>query len=257
MGYVQLGELQMFYESAGEGSPLVLLHGAFGGAQIFEAQIATFSARYRVFVPEQRGRARTPDQPGPISYQTLTDDVVAFIESVVGGSTHIVGASDGGIVGVMLAIQRPDLVSRLVVIGANFHRDGLMPGAAWSSLGPDDDAWKTARQRYADSSPDGPDHWPVVFGKLQRMWREEPTLTTDDLSRIGAPVLVMVGDDDAITFEHTVAMYEAIPEAQLAVIPGASHVPFLEKPALVDQVILGFLEESAPPVTLMPMRRRP
>jgi len=119
-----------------------------------------------VFVPEQRGRGRTPDVDGPISYQILTDDVVGFIEQVIEKPSHLVGFSDGGVVGLLVAMQRPDLLKRLVTVGANFHRDGLIGAEVWTSASPDDADWAGPRQRYAEVSPDGPDHFPVVFGKL-------------------------------------------------------------------------------------------
>lgn len=212
--------------------------------------------QYRVFAVEQRGRGRTPDADGPISYQLLTEDAAAFIERMIGGPAHVVAASDGGIVGLLLAMQRPELVARLVVIGANFHRDGLIAGSGWSDASPADPAWEMPRRRYAELSPDGPEHWPVVFAKLARMWREEPNLTPEDLAHIGAPVLVMSGDDDAVALPHTVTLYESLAQAQLAVVPGTSHAVFVEKPELVNRLILDFLAEREPPSTLLPIRRR-
>jgi pimeloyl-ACP methyl ester carboxylesterase len=111
------------------------------------------------------------------------------------------------------------------------------------------------RSMYDSASPDGPEHWPVVFDKVIRMWTEEPTLTVKDLSSIQAPALVLVGDDDMPTLSHTVEMYESLPRGQLAVVPGSSHAVPMEKPALVNQLILEFLQ-GGEPQTLMPMRRR-
>jgi pimeloyl-ACP methyl ester carboxylesterase len=235
---------------------VLLLHGGLGGIFSWQAQIPALAAEYRVFAVEQRGRGRTPDAEGPISYELLTDDAAAFIERVAGGPAHVVGASDGGIVGLLLALRRPELVRRLVTIGANFHRDGLMPDSGWADASADDPAWEMPRQRYAALSPDGPDHWPVVFAKLTRMWNEEPTLTQSELAAIVLPVLVMSSDDDAVALSHTATLYEALPNGQLAVVPGTSHAVFVEKPQLVNRLILDFLAELEPPSTLLPIRRR-
>jgi pimeloyl-ACP methyl ester carboxylesterase len=247
----------MYYEVTGEGEPLVLLHGALGGAQVWGGQVAGFSSLYQVFAPEQRGRSHSPDVEGPISYQMLADDTIAFLEQVVGKAAFVVGASDGGVIGLLIAMQRPDFLRKLVVMGANFHRDGIVPAAAamWIEGSPDDDEWAGPREHYGKVSPDGPDHFPIVFEKLRRMWREEPTLSVEDVAAISLPVLVMVGDDDVVSWEHTTALYEALPRGQLAVVPGASHALFIEKAELVNRLILDFLTEEGDPNTIVPMRR--
>jgi pimeloyl-ACP methyl ester carboxylesterase len=108
---------------------------------------------------------------------------------------------------------------------------------------------------YISRSPDGAAHLDAVMEKSFRMFRSEPTLTTADLAKIGRPVLVVVGDDDIVSLPHTVSLYEALPDGQLAVVPGASHGLPLEQPGTVDRLVLDFLAESAPPRTLMPVRR--
>jgi pimeloyl-ACP methyl ester carboxylesterase len=234
----------------------LLLHGGFGGVHVFGGQVPAFAQRYRVLVPEQRGRGHTPDAEGPISYQLLADDIIAFLEAEVGEPVLLVGVSDGGIVGLLVATQRPELLAKLVTVGANFHGDGLLSSALWTDASPDDEAWTAPRQRYAAVSPDGLAHFPVVFAKLQHMWRDgQPTLSTGDLARIPVPVLVLVGDDDIIDHAHTVTMYEAILGGQLAVIPGASHAVFMEKPELLNRIVLDFLAEQGSPETLLPVRR--
>ncbi len=254
--YADVNGVHMYYETSGHGDPLVLLHGGFGGVHLFGAQVPAFAQRYRVLVPEQRGRGHTPDVEGPISYQVLADDIIAFLEHDVGGPVHFVGVSDGGIVGLLVATQRPELLAKLVTIGANFNAGGLLSASLWTDASPDDDAWAMPRQRYAHVSPDGADHFPVVFAKLQRMWRDgQPTLESSDLARIPIPVLVVVGDDDVIDHAHTVAMYEAIPRGQLAVIPGASHAVFIEKPELLNRIVVDFLAEQSDPATMLPIRR--
>lgn len=253
--YADVNGVHTYYEASGDGEPVVLLHGGFGGTHLFGALVPAFAEHYRVFVVEQRGRGRTADVDGPISYQVLADDMVGFIEQVLGEPSHLVGFSDGGIVGLLVAMQHADLLKRLVTVGANFHREGLIGAELWTAASPDDKDWTGPRQRYAEVSPDGPDHFPIVFAKLQRMWREEPTLSEDEVTRISIPVLVVAGDDDVIRHQHTVALYEALPHGQLAVIPGASHAVFMEKPSLLTRIVLDFLAEEGDPQTILPVRR--
>lgn len=254
--HADVNGVHMYYEVSGTGSPMILLHGGFGGAHVFGAQVPAFAASHGVFVPEMRGRGHTADVAGPITYQLLTDDVVAFLEVVIGEPAHVVGVSDGGIVGLLLALRQPDLVDRLVVVGSNFHPDGLMAADMWTQGSPDDDAWAGPRDHYGKVSPDGSDHFPVVFAKMQEMWRHgQPTLTTAEISGVASPVLVVAGDDDVIDHHHTVDLYEALPHGQLAIIPGASHGVFLEKPDLLNRIVLDFLAQSGDPETMLPVRR--
>jgi pimeloyl-ACP methyl ester carboxylesterase len=110
------------------------------------------------------------------------------------------------------------------------------------------------RAMYEAASPDGPDHWPVVVGKLLDMFRREPNISTDDLARVRAPTLVMVGDDDIMSLEHTIALYRSVPGAELAVVPGTSHALLMEKPAIANGIILDFLDLEPVP-TMLPVRR--
>jgi pimeloyl-ACP methyl ester carboxylesterase len=97
------------------------------------------------------------------------------------------------------------------------------------------------RALYESLSPDGPQHFGVVLEKLKEMWLNGPTLTPADLARIAAPMLILVGDADVPTWEHTIELYRSVPNAQLCVVPGASHAVLLEKPAVVNAAILDFL----------------
>jgi pimeloyl-ACP methyl ester carboxylesterase len=249
-GYVQLGAVRTWYEERGQGEPLVLLHGGMGDAADFAANIDALAARFRVLVPERRGHGHTADVDGPITYELMAQDTIAFLEVVVGGPAHLVGHSDGANVALLVARRRPGLARRLVSISGNFHHDGLIPGVIDA-----DEAAESAATAYGEVSPDGPDHLPVVTGKLARMWAQEPTLTPGELRDITTSTLVMAGDDDAVTLEHTVALYRGLANAELAVVPGTSHLLVVEKPALCNTILVDFLTARVVP-TLLPIRRR-
>jgi pimeloyl-ACP methyl ester carboxylesterase len=120
---------------------------------------------------------------------------------------------------------------------------------AWAAEPPEE-----LRMCYDPYSPDGPGHFPVVFAKMMRLWREEPALDLAELAKIEAPTLVMQGDDDVVTVEHSAAVVRAVADAQPAVVPGASHALPLERPDLVNRLILEFLAAERPP-SLMPLSR--
>jgi pimeloyl-ACP methyl ester carboxylesterase len=216
-------------------------------------QTPALAEAHKVFLMDRRGHGRTPDTDAPFSYDDMAAETVDFLEQVVGSPAALVGWSDGGIVALHLSLGRPDLVRRQVLIGTNFHYDGLVPAF---DMGDDPDAEHVAmfKALYEAVAVD-PSHWPVFFTKTMAMWREQPTLTVEDIARIPVPTLVLAGDDEPIRLDHTAALYEALPEGQLAIVPGTSHVLTLEKPDLVNRLLLEFLAETGPPATMVPIRR--
>ncbi|MFI5666469.1 alpha/beta fold hydrolase [Streptomyces sp. NPDC051704] len=254
--YVELPGVRTWYEAEGSGDPLLLMHGGFCTNETWGAQRADLAAAYRVFLPERRAHGHTPDVEGPMSYGAMADDMVDFLEAVVRAPTHLVGWSDGGIVALLMASARPDLVRKVVVIGANFRpaEEAFADPAMLDAMTPGSDDLEFFRAMYEPVTPDGVGHWPVVAAKMLDMWRGQPTMTPADLARITAPTLVMTGDDDMMTLEHTIALYRGIAGSQLAIVPGASHLAPLEKPDLVNRLILDHLRLDAPE-TMMPIRR--
>jgi pimeloyl-ACP methyl ester carboxylesterase len=235
--YVQLGVVRTYDEEDGEGEPLVMLHPGHADSRAFEPNLPGLARRFRVYRPDRRGHGRTPDVDGPISYELMARDTIAFIERVVGGPAYVVGHSDGAPVGLLVALRRPDLVRRLVFAAGVFHHDGWIPGA----IELDEETNAFFVDYYGAVSPDGPEHFPVVAEKLHRMHVEEPALTPADLARIPTLTLVMVAESDEMPLEHTLRLYDGLPDAQLAVVPGTGHGLLAEKPELCNAIIVDFL----------------
>jgi pimeloyl-ACP methyl ester carboxylesterase len=171
----------------------------------------------------------------------MAKDTIAFLEEVIGGPAHVVGHSDGAPVALIAALRRPDLIRRLVFASGVFRHDGWAPGA----IDLDDETTAFFTAYHGAVSPDGPEHFPVIAEKLHRMHSEEPTLTVADLAGYPGPSLVMVGDDDdEIPMEHTLALREGLPRAQLAVVPGTGHGLLADKPELCNRLIVEFLTED-------------
>jgi pimeloyl-ACP methyl ester carboxylesterase len=250
-GYAQLPSVRTWYDERGEGEPLVLLHGGAVDARFFEENIDALADEFHVFTPERRGHGHTPDVAGPITYELMAQDTIEFLEAVVDGPAHMVGHSDGAVVALLVALHRPDLARRLVLISGDFHREGLVPGADQIDV---DEVVEGFGAAYGEVSPDGEDHYPVVVEKIAQMALKEPTLTAADLSGVTSRTLVMVGDDDIITLEHTLALYRGIAHSELAVVPGTSHFLIQEKPALCNTIIVDFLTTEPVP-TVAPIRR--
>jgi pimeloyl-ACP methyl ester carboxylesterase len=238
--YVDLRGVRTWYDGHGSGEPLVLLHGGVSDARFFDQNIGTLAERLRVFAPDRRGHGRTPDVEGSFTFEAMTEDTIAFVEDVVGGPAHLVGHSNGAFVALLVALSRPELVNRLVMISGGFHRDGLVPiarefdvDAVVEALGPS----------YGEVSPDGEEHFRVVAEKAAELESKEPALDVKELGRVEARTLLMFGDDDLVTMEHVNATYAGIPGSELAIVPGTSHFLLQEKPELCNRIIVEFLTQ--------------
>ncbi len=244
-------------ETRGAGEQtILLLHGGFSNSdELLDTIGPALGERYRLVAFDRRGHGYTADTDEPFHYEDMADQVIAVLETVIGGPAALVGWSDGGIAALLAARRRPELVTRQVLIGTNFHHDGLGD----MGLGGEDAAESPFVQliaaEYAKRSPDGIEHFGAIAEKTVTLFATEPSLAAEDLTGIAVPTLVLVGDDDLVLPEHTQALYQHLPEAQLAVVPGASHMVPVERPAEVVGLVLDFLERPVPPQTLMPFRR--
>src|SRR3954470_4130755 len=164
--YVQLGDVETWYDEHGSGEPLVLLHGGLVDARFFAPNLGALAERFHVYTPERRGHGHTPDVDGPITYRLMADDTIAFLEAVVGGPADLVGHSDGAFVAMLVAILRPDLVRRLVMISGGFDKSG----EAIPDMGFDvDQVVGFLGKSYGEVSPDGEAHFPVVVAKIAEL----------------------------------------------------------------------------------------
>jgi pimeloyl-ACP methyl ester carboxylesterase len=244
--YVDAGGLRTYYEVSGEGEPLLLLHGGFCAVETFDGLTPLLAERYRVYLPERRGHGRTPDPGGPITFGNMAEDTIAFVDAIGLPSAHVVGWSDGAVVALSVALQRPDLVRTLVLIGTAVNLDGLAAEARdqlASGLTPEI-LPPFLRDLYANVSPDGPDHFDVVFEKLTATWKVEPSFELDELAKLTIPTLVLVAEHDMVTVEHAAEVQRAIPDAQLEVVPDAGHGFPMETPELASRPVLAFLSRD-------------
>ena len=237
MPYATVNGLHMYYEVHGDGPPLLLLHG--GGSSIPEKWIPFFASRFRVIAPEQMGHGRTADLVDrPFHYHDMAEDTVELMRHLEIESAVVVGYSDGGIIGLDMAIHHPERVARLAVTGANARFDGYT-AEHQSLVRSVDPASEPVSDSYVRLSPDGAEHWPVFMRRLQPMWAAEPSFTNEELRSIEAPTLLVIGDGDIVTPEHAVEMFRAVPDAQLCIVPGAGHG------TMPEGTVLAFLQAGA------------
>src|SRR5215217_4861136 len=236
--YVQLGAVKTWYDEHGAGEPRVLRDGGLVDSRFFEPNLGALAERFHVYTPERRGRGHSPDLPGPITYQLMADDTIAFLEAVVGEPADLVGHSDGAFVAMLVAMQRPELVKPLVMISGGFNKSGeAVPEAEWNV----DQLAEFLGPAYGEVSPDGIDQFKVVATKIGELAAVEPNLQASELANVRQRSLVMFSDDDLVTLAHAVEMYDALPNAELAIVPGTSHFLPQEKPDLVNKLVIDFL----------------
>ncbi len=247
MGYIDVAGMRTWHEVTGDGEPLVLLHGGFASASSFFEQTPVLAAAgYRVFVPERRGHGHTPDVAGPITYSVMAEDTIAYLETAVRAPAHVIGWSDGAVVGLLVALRRPELVSRMVLIGQYYNSSGKTENPLTDEfLELDAEVTGFLREMYEAESPDGPDHFPVFHAKMVQMFRTEPELDLESLRGIEAPTLVLQGDRDEVTVEHSKAVADTLPNGRLAVLPGTHMLP-LESPEVVNALLISFLHGDPP-----------
>jgi pimeloyl-ACP methyl ester carboxylesterase len=238
MAYAAVNGLKIYYEVHGDGPPLLLLHGGTSSIEDFTLAIPFFATQFRVVAIEQMGHGRTGDlMDRPFHYHDMAEDTVELMRQQGIENAVVIGYSDGGIIGLDMAIHHPERVTKLAVTGANSSTDGYTAqNQEWvRTLNPAD---LQVSEAYGRLSPDGADHWPIVIGRVKRLWTEEPNFTREEMQSIKAPTLIIVGDSDIVTPEHAVEMFRTIPVAHLCVVPNAGHG------VLPKEKILTFLQEA-------------
>ena len=234
---VDLDGLQIYYETFGAGAPVLVLHGGKSRLETMHNQIVALASDHLVVAPDSRGHGRSTDRPGPLHYDDMAVDMIDLMDRLHIAKADVVGWSDGGIIGLDMAMRRPDRVARLVVIGANFDVKGL------------EDSSPPQRNIDLMAAAHG------IYHRLQlaasprqrarderdvRLWRTEPHFALTELARIRCPVLVIAGERDVVRREHTDALARAIPGAREVIIRGADHMAPLRDPAAVNAQVRRF-----------------
>jgi pimeloyl-ACP methyl ester carboxylesterase len=246
--YAQIRKARVFYETHGEGEPVLLLHGGFGTNEDYASQIPELAKHFRAVAFERQGHGHTADSDQPFTFDIMSAYTIDFIEALKLAPVNLVGWSDGAITALYVAISRPDLVRRLVSVSGSYDTSYQSPEEiAWLQKATPESFRKMVPGligRYDRSSPDGPDHFPVVFKKTIRMWLNEPNIRREELAKIAIPTLVMAADHDGVTLEHTIELFRSIKNAGLCIVPGATHFLLSEKPEATTRAMIEFLQKK-------------
>jgi pimeloyl-ACP methyl ester carboxylesterase len=233
---IRANDASIYCETFGAGPPVLVLHGGVGYLEDMSFQIMALAKSHFVIAVDSRGHGRSTGANGQLNYSLMSDDMVKVLDALNIKRVDVVGWSDGGIVGLDLAMRHPECVRRLVAISANYNPDGL-------GFTPTVEPVPRIALRYWLLAPN-PAQWPALYRNVVTMWRTQPQYTLNDLGQIKAPTLVMAGEYDLIKREHTDQLAKAIPGSHESIIPGANHSVPIEKPDTVNSKILNFLDES-------------
>jgi pimeloyl-ACP methyl ester carboxylesterase len=225
---------KMYYETYGHGAPLLMLHVNGGSINVFSNQIPYFSKRYRVIAVDSRAQGKSTDTRDSLTFEMMADDFNALLDSLHLDSCYVLGWSDGGISGLLLAIRHPEKVKKLVVSGPNLWPDttGLRPFIFhWLE--------KTAADMH--DQPQTPKIKNDL--KIVELDLKEPHMTLGQLHSIQCPTLVMGGDHDAIPSYHLWQISENISRSDLWIVANSGHSVAIFKKDLFNQVVGDFFSQ--------------
>ncbi|TPK82659.1 alpha/beta fold hydrolase [Mesorhizobium sp. B2-4-12] len=239
-GYAPVNGIQMYYAVFGTGDPVLLIHGGLGHADVWANQVATLSKTHKVIVADSRGHGRSTRTDEPYGYDLMASDYLALLDYLKIDKTALVGWSDGGIIGIDIALHHPERLTRLFAQAANVTTDGVDPGVMTNKTFA---AYIDRSGRDYKKLSKTPAQYDAFVAQISHMWESQPAWTKEQLGKITTPTAIVAGDhDEAIKREHTEYMASAIPGAKLIILPNASHFAMLQAPDQYSQAVLDFID---------------
>jgi|SRR6516165_4230471 pimeloyl-ACP methyl ester carboxylesterase len=239
-GYAPVNGLEMYYEISGAGEPAVYIHQAWSHA----GAISGLTKNRQWIAADLQGHGRTADIDRPLTLEQHSDDIAALLKHLQVEQADFFGDSFGGTIAVMMAVRHPKLVRRVFSYVGPFSPINF---ARASGITPDSEAVRRQRENYQRVAPD-PKQWPTLFAKVLDMkWKG---FSQDELKTIKVPVLIATGDHDFSPVERYAEWSRMIPNAQLAVIPDASHFVLMSEPEKLLPTVAAFLDA---PISKVPL----
>ncbi|MEU8901398.1 alpha/beta hydrolase [Nocardia sp. NPDC048505] len=265
--YADVNGLHMYYEIHGKPSsapPLVLLHGALSGIDTdFGQLIPELSETRQVIAIEQQAHGRTADIDRPLRDAQMAEDTAALLHSIGVRNADIFGYSMGAGIALQLTLTHPDLIGKQILAAGSLDPDGLRPGLldGIAELKPEMLHGTTFHTDYLKNAP-RPEDFPQLVARIREHdVNAMTTFHTEAVRAVTAPTLTVIGDSDAVRLDHGVEMFRVfggdvsgdtpagLPKAQLAILPGTSHVSLVHRPELLLPVIEAFLDRPSEPTT--------
>mgnify|MGYP000070031925 CR=1 FL=1 len=247
---VEVNGMQMYYEVSGEGEPLVVLHGAYMNIPTIGTIVGRLAETHKVYAIEFQGHGRTTDIDRPITYPNLADDVAVFMDRVGLEKADVFGYSMGAAAGLQLAIRHPDKVGKLVAASVAYDEKGWQPEFRAFIPQMNVDMFvnmpMAAEYKKLAANPDG---FRDLVTKLIAL-EHEAMAWEADVKKLKTPILIISGDADVATLEHSVALFrllgggvmgdmgKPLPASRLAILPATSHTAVIGQ----TDLLLGFIE---------------
>ncbi len=241
-GQQRVNGIDIRYAVYGHGSPVIFLHGGLANTDYWGKQVPAVAAHHTVILMDSRGHGRSTRDARPYGYDLMADDVVALMDELKIRKADIVGWSDGGIIGLDLAMRHKERAGKVFAFAANTVTSGVIEGV---EKNPTFARYiERAGHEYAAHSAT-PKDFDAFVDQISKMWAQQPNWSDAQLKAIDTPVLVVDGDrDEAIKREHTEYIAATIPHAGLLILPNVSHFAFLQDPKQFNFAILHFLGDE-------------
>lgn len=237
--FADIRGFKMYYEVYGKGEPLLIIHGNGGSINNFLYQIPYFAKNYQVVIADSRAQGKSVDAKDSLSYEMMADDLNALLDQLHLQSCYVIGWSDGGINGLLLAARHPEKVKKLAITGANLWPDTtavdpfVYHAVIKMNMAMTDSLKKTKAPSVQMKNQ----------LKLLHLLSYEPHIKAEDLHKITCPTLVIGGDHDVIRTQHTMLIAEAVPNSYLWIIPNSGHSTPIYKREQFDEVVSDFFKQ--------------
>lgn len=243
--FIQISGRAVYYEEYGSGDTVLMLHGGPGSIANFSAIIPKLSGNFKIIALDSPGQGHS-ERAENLSYPLMADNVSQFIDRMGIKKCHIIGWSDGACTGLLLAANRPDVISKVFVSGAFSHLDGFTDEAKefWSTFTPEmvEKSWGGWHLEYQKLYPEN--NWRSLILDLREMINQKVYITSDQLQNIRSKVLLAYGDQDMFTFGHLDYLFHTIPHSELMILPSTGHSTFDEQPELMVMAINNFFSKK-------------
>ena len=234
-GMAEVNGISMYYATFGQGDPVLLIHGGMSSSEDWSAQVSDLMQDHLVIVADSRGHGRSTRDERPFSYDLMTDDYIALLDFLKIPKVDVVGASDGGIIGLDMAMRYPERLDDLFAQGANVTPDGVSFDAPPSAAAEAFFGWMADDYKRLSSTPD---QYDALSADLFALYEREPNWTDEQLATIKTPVTVAQSEyDELIKRSHAEHMAEVIPGAKLVILPAMSHPAALQAPEEYDAAV--------------------
>ncbi|GAA5539705.1 MULTISPECIES: alpha/beta hydrolase [Brucella] len=226
--FAEVNGIEMYYRIVGKGPPILLIPGGLSDQHVWDAQLPILARHHTVIVADSRGQGRSTRTTEPLTYGLMADDYVALMDFLHIDKVDLVGWSDGGIIGLDIAMRYPERLNSLFAQAANVSPEG--------------------NTGYIEAMAEGrpiPElrHYESIDKEIHALWANEPNYTDEDLSQIKVRTAIVIGDHDtAVTREHTEFIASQIPGAELIILPDSGHGVPVENPRLYAHTVLKFID---------------